>query len=335
MPLLTISSNQPPERFYKGGSQIRSFRRIAGTATHEPEDWLASTATIFGEDTLGLSKLEDGTLLKDVFEEDPSHYFGAEHVAKFGSNPLLLTKLLDAGQRLPVHYHPNDDFACEHLGSPHGKNEAWYMLNDAEVYLGFKRDMSSDEVGNLVSEQDSSALLACLNRVEVNRGDTVYVPAGLPHAIGSGAFLVEVQEPTDQSILMEWRDFDIKESQRFLGLDIATALGSVNRAGLSDRNLRSLISSRSVSARREALVPRATRYFRIEEHNASSDSAIAPGYQVLVVVQGKARISAQRTDVEVHQGHTLVVPHAAQATWQGRSEYFWAISCRPPHPTKW
>ena len=33
------------------------------------------------------------------------------------------------------------------------------------------------------------------------------VPAGLPHAIDPGVFPVELQEPTDFSVLLEWEGF--------------------------------------------------------------------------------------------------------------------------------
>ena len=38
-------------------------------------------------------------------------------------------------------------------------------------------------------------------------GDRVFVPAGLPHAIGDGILLVELQEPSDLSVLLEWTGF--------------------------------------------------------------------------------------------------------------------------------
>ena len=37
-----------------------------------------------------------------------------------------LVKLLDAGQRLPVHAHPDGHFAQTHVAAAHGKAEAWY-----------------------------------------------------------------------------------------------------------------------------------------------------------------------------------------------------------------
>jgi mannose-6-phosphate isomerase class I len=38
-------------------------------------------------------------------------------------------KLLDGGQRLPVHAHPHAAFAARHLGRAHGEAEAWYIVS--------------------------------------------------------------------------------------------------------------------------------------------------------------------------------------------------------------
>lgn len=65
------------------------------------------------------------------------------------ADPGVLVKLLDAGQRLPLHVHPDRRFATAHLASPYGKTEAWVILSDrpdAYVHLGFARDVSADEL---------------------------------------------------------------------------------------------------------------------------------------------------------------------------------------------
>ena len=50
--------------------------------------------------------------------------------------------------------------------------------------------------------QDVAALLAATNRVPVAPGDALLCPAGTPHAIGEGVLLLELQEPTDFSVLL-------------------------------------------------------------------------------------------------------------------------------------
>ena len=177
-----------PAMFYRGAGRID---RLRGTTGHEdrPEDWIASVTSRFGSETDGKTTLPDGTLLADAVASDPKGWLGPEHVAKYGSDTGLLVKLLDAGQRLPVHVHPDRSFAAEHLASPHGKTEAWVIIEaspDAAVHLGFNRDVTAAELNGWARDQDIETLLAVTNRVPVSAGDTVLCPAGTPHAISEG-----------------------------------------------------------------------------------------------------------------------------------------------------
>ena len=57
-------------------------------------------------------------------------------------------------------------------------------------------------------------MLAALQRVPVAAGDAVLVPAGTLHAIGAGILLLELQEPTDLSVLVEWKPFGVERRPR-------------------------------------------------------------------------------------------------------------------------
>jgi mannose-6-phosphate isomerase len=174
--VILLPSNRPPDRFYRGGRKITEFRREPLAGDREPEDWIASTTTLAGEESLGLSTLADGRSLKGAIEAEPEAWLGAAHVKLFGADSRLLVKLLDAGQRLPVHAHPHGSFAAVHLRRAHGKAEAWYIVDGGEVYAGLKQDVTVDELKSLVMRQDVDTLLGLLHRIEVIPGDVVYVP---------------------------------------------------------------------------------------------------------------------------------------------------------------
>ena len=90
-----------------------------------------------------------------------------------------------------------------------------------------------------VDAQDHDALLGALNPVAVSAGDAVFVPAGVPHAIGDGILIAELQEPTDLSILLEWDGFGIADEQAAtLGLGWDVALASVERSARDPSPLR-------------------------------------------------------------------------------------------------
>src|SRR2546430_2403811 len=117
------------EHFYEGGPRIAAFRGLKLASDHMPEEWLGAVNTTFGAaNGRGLSQVEDGTLVRDAIASDPEAWLGREHVARFGTDPALLTKLLDAGQRLSVHFHPGREFAKRELGLDHGKTEGWIIL---------------------------------------------------------------------------------------------------------------------------------------------------------------------------------------------------------------
>ena len=105
----------PIRHFYRGGPAIAELRGIDVGSDHAPEEWIGSATTLFGDSERGLSPMPDGGLVRDALAADPEGWLGAPHAARFGARPALLVKLLDAGERLPVHHHPDHPFAHEHL----------------------------------------------------------------------------------------------------------------------------------------------------------------------------------------------------------------------------
>ena len=196
-------------RTYLGGGRIDAFCGTIGRARSpsapnggrgatalpevpRPEDWMASTVTAFngtleieGE---GLGRLEDGRLVKDVI----------------GTLPILV-KLLDSDERLVIQAHPTVPCAKRLFNSSVGKTECWYFLPgtapDACVYLGFKPGITREKWVDAFEAQDG--LLDMLHRIPVKAGDFVFVDGGMPHAIGGGCFMIELQEPSDLMVVAE------------------------------------------------------------------------------------------------------------------------------------
>ena len=97
------------------------------------------------------------------------------------------------------------------------------------MHLGFARDVGADELAAWVEAQDVDAMIGAMNRLPVAAGDAIYVPAGLAHVIGEGILLLELQQPTDLSMLLEWRGVVDSERDAFLGLAVAEALDAARR----------------------------------------------------------------------------------------------------------
>jgi mannose-6-phosphate isomerase len=324
---LLLPSNRPADRFYRGGARIAAFRGDTGYAEREPEDWIASTTAIAGDAPHGLTVLPDGRLLRDAVAADPVYWLGAEHVARFGADTRLLVKLLDAGQRLPVHAHPSDAWAAAHLGRPHGKAEAWYILEGGTVHVGLREDIGHERLRDLVARQDP-ALLALQHEIPVQAGDVVWVPPGELHAIGAGVFLLELQQPEDLSILLEWQGFAVDgQREGHLGVGFATALGAVNTRARTADDLAQLV--RTVPAAGSMFPPDADRYFRLDRVIVADHATVDRGFAVVVVVEGELVLERER-NLRLRRGATAIVP-AAAGHIRMRGEGV-ALICRPPVP---
>ena len=112
------------------------------------------------------------------------------------------------------------------------------------------------------------------------------MPAGTPHAIGAGILMVELQEPTDFSVLLEWAGFELSEDDGHLNL------GWDERAAAADlRAARAWPGcARAGGPRRAAFSPRAADpYFRAERIRPSGGEAeCEPSFAVLVGLEGEA-----------------------------------------------
>jgi mannose-6-phosphate isomerase len=315
-------------RFYSGGARIDALRGAPAGADRRPEDWIGSTTTAFGEQSEGLSRVADGRLVRDLVRADPEALLGPDHVRRFGADPGLLVKLLDAGERLPVHLHPGREFARARLGSRWGKTEAWLILHaepGATVHAGLRQPVDARTLRRWVDDQDAGEMLAALHELPVAAGEALLIPAGTLHAIGAGILLLELQEPTDFSVLVEWRRFGVNSGTEHLGLGWDDALAAVDREPADP--------SAFASERPGALLPAAADpYFRAERvRPGGGEAASEPSFAVLVVVGGEGALRTERgEELELRMGTTVLVPFAAGATTlAGELD---AIRCLPPDP---
>jgi mannose-6-phosphate isomerase len=322
-------------RFYSGGARIDALRGVPAGPDGRPEDWIGSTTTAFGEEAEGLSRVADGRLVFDLIRADPDSMLGPDHVRRFGPDPGLLVKLLDAGERLPVHAHPGRAFARERLGSPWGKTEAWLILAadpGATVHVGLREPLDAAALRRWVDEQDAAEMLDALHELPVRAGTTVLVPAGTLHAIGAGILLLELQEPSDLSVLVEWERFGVRSGAEHLQLGWDAALASIDRAPGDPTPLVRHAPPAGDAHTVQLLPPEADPYFRAERVRPGGGTVVAPpSFAVVVVTGGEGLLrSEDGGELQLRTGTTALVPYAAGSTeLAGGLE---AIRCLPPDP---
>lgn len=205
-------------RTYTGGERLdRLFGCADRKISNYPEAWMISA--VAARNSGEKQKEEEGICrllshgkksLKELLEENPEYYLGGGHAARHGSSPGVLVKLIDAAERLTIQVHPDRETAERLFHSPFGKTECWHILEEECwngeqpcIYIGFKPGMTREKWQQYFEKQDIDAMLESMHRIQVHKGDTILIEGGVPHAIGAGCFLMEIQEPTDYTIRVE------------------------------------------------------------------------------------------------------------------------------------
>ena len=194
-----------------GGEMIDEFLGLErGAVPGASQMWVASTvqSTLPGAaDSRSYILPEDGGgCLAGELQKDPAAFLGGAHAAAFGADPGYLLKLLHSSQRLLVQAHPDKAKAEKYFHWPHGKTEAWYVLateGEAHIWAGFRPGVTREHFAALIERQDTAAILGCLHHFDIAPGDVIFIPAGLPHAMGANSLVAEIQEPTDITLRAE------------------------------------------------------------------------------------------------------------------------------------
>ena len=147
-----------------------------------------------------------------------------------------MLKFLDSAIRLHIQCHPTIPFAQKHLNSNSGKTEAYVILSirdevkEPYIYMGFQNPPAKEDFKRMIEEQDTDAILSCFEKIPIKPGDVFMVPGGMPHAIGEGVFMIEIMEPTDFAVRIEFErgGYVLPEESRFMNRGIDFALSMFN-----------------------------------------------------------------------------------------------------------
>lgn len=347
-------------RTYSGGKLIDQWQKQAAPEDNSfPEEWVASVvkAVNVGREHVqeGLSKvkLADGsiTTLQEVIDSDPVAFMGKAHVEKFGSQTAVLVKLLDSSERLTIQVHPDRQFAESKFQSRFGKTEAWYVLGgrtmDGEepyVLFGFKPGVTAEAWKNLFESQDIPGMIDALHRIPVSEGDIFLVEGGVPHAIGSGCFLIEIQEPTDYTLRTERttpRGNHVPDQACHQGLGFDEMLNCFHYENNSLEQIKNKwykqpsLLQESIGGSLSALIQSSdTDRFTMDRLivNEVFTHKLNGTFAIAIVAQGKATLSYESGMIVIGQGDTFFLPASIPSmkwTREGDSPLK-VILCYPP-----
>ncbi|MCL4541714.1 MAG: class I mannose-6-phosphate isomerase [Chloroflexi bacterium] len=287
-----------------GGTYLaRTLHKSQNPLDHIGESW-----EIYADSPIEYGSLS-GQTLDDVLHQYGEQLVGCRaHDDALERFPLLI-KLIDAEQPLSVQVHPNDEQARLLEGQPFGKTEAWHIIqarDGASLIYGLSVLLTREE---LKARALTGALEHSLQYLSIHPGDTISVPAGTIHAIGSGIVLYEVQQTSETTYrLYDWKRVDAQGNPRELHLEKAAQVVdlTVNPEGLC------IHQQLSPFPNERALLVQ-TAYFVLERwHVGETWEVHLDGSSFLAVtcLAGTVRVQSltESPDELLYSGQTLLLP---------------------------
>ena len=284
-----------------GGTRLlREWNKKADTPT-VGESW---ELTLRANET---STVTNGSLCGRTLSALVKEYGAALTGKSFGMDGFpLLIKLLDANDRLSVQVHPDDDYAAR-IENDRGKTEMWYIVDadeGAEIICGLADGVDTKRFADAVA---NGKTLDALRHLPVRSGEVYFIPSGLPHAIGKGILIAEIQQNCDLTYRVY--DYDrVDSTGNKRELHVNKALDVIRP-----------FTNAEIDAIRYANAPNGydpdrllahCPFFRVEKLCLSDEKYPLPhrGMRHLLCLDGSAKLHCDGEDYPIVKGDSYLIP---------------------------
>ncbi len=223
----------------------------------------------------------------------------------------LLVKLIDAGERLSLQVHPDNEACARIGGGAQPKTEMWYILGcreDGCILAG----LSSKATKSLLLEKmNSSEVEELLQKFDSVPGDGYFITSGTLHAIGGGNLILEIQQNSDTTYrISDWGRVDQHGKARELHVEKGmTSINFFNHAGC-----RIAGDVNNTKFNRKIPMIKDCPYFSIETlhlcESLQENTKESGSFHLLSSAKGSFVIKADGLETEIKMGETVLVPYS-------------------------
>ncbi len=283
-----------------GGKRIATFKQFDCTNSNIGESWELSGVA----DNETTCVTMGGKSLNTLVAEYKDRLVGKTNYECFGNEFPLLIKFIDAHQDLSIQVHPDDTTALRQ-GKTRGKTEMWYLMHSdagAKLYSGLKQQITPEQYKTMVVD---GSICNALAQYSVKEDDVFFLPAGRIHSIGSGCFLVEIQQTSD----VTYRIYDFKRKDKdgnYRQLHTDEAAEAIDFTVYDD--YRTLYTPCKNQAVELVNCPYFTTNVYDIDHPTPIETVKHDTFIILIVVKGEGTITTDEGEMtQVAAGDTLLI----------------------------
>lgn len=242
-----------------------------------------------------------GKKLQELFEmpDYKIDIFGEKCIKK-DRFPILI-KFIDAKNNLSVQVHPDDIYAQKNENDI-GKSEMWYIMDcpkDAKIICGLDETIKTKQ--QLKDIINSGNIKEYLQYIDIEKGDSIYIPSGTIHAITSGILICEIQKNSDITYrVYDWDRVDKDGKLRMLHIDKAIDVinldNKIHKIKSSDERYQNILD---------------LQCFKVDkikincQYDAESNKQT---FYAINIIDGKGKIYANNKEYKIKKGDSFIIP---------------------------
>ena len=224
-----------------------------------------------------------------------------------GTRFPLLVKLIDAGKRLSLQVHPDEE-SCRELEGAEPKTEMWYVLAaepHAKIIAGLTPCCTTYKFSECVG---TDKIEECLQVFPSVPGDAFFIKAGTVHAIGAGNLLLEIQQNSNTTYrISDWGRVGLDGKPR--ELHIEQALQCIN---FSDRTSPRIAGASDTAAHnRKFPIVNMCPHFQVDELRLVGqwvDATQGTTLHLITAVTTPVTVVGKGGSLVVDRGRTCLIP---------------------------
>jgi mannose-6-phosphate isomerase len=255
------------------------------------------------------STTAQGATICELIAADPEGIMGTGWSA---DRPFpILVKWLDCQEKLSLQVHPPADIAPSLGGEP--KTENWYVVDateDATLMAGLKNGVTREDFETGLKNNDLEPLVHSMN---VQAGESIFIPSGRIHAIGGGNLILEIQQNSDTTYrVYDWGRVGLDGTPR--ELHIEESLKSSDFNDFEPETLKPSNESEQILAQSDVFDLR-----KVQLAAGESIAFAAGAPRILSVVHGQLKAD---DDATLQGGDNALLPasHALSYTAESATE---------------
>lgn len=212
----------------------------------------------------------------------------------------LLIKFIDADDNLSVQVHPNDEFAKRYENDS-GKTEMWYILDckeNAKLICGLNENAKKENIKEILKNGE---IKKYLKYVDVQKGDSIYIPSGTVHAILSGILICEIQQNSDLTYrIYDWdrvgKDGKPRELHIDKAVDVIDFNSKAEKIESNGQNVQEIMK---------------TKYFNVDKIKIEyiyTDNSNIDTFYAISITEGNGKIYYADKEINIKKGDNFIVP---------------------------